>query len=345
MRFALFLTLSVGLLGLAPGEEWREWRSTAGTTIKARLLEASDSSVVLERTDGIHVTVKRSQLSPESLAWLESAPAKSPATSPEANADDAADSPSTQLPALTEGSWSGQHAVADREHFTAVIQRNGQLAVHLKHGGRVIPGLSPILIRPECHVTGDTGWYRRRATALSTEESPTTDTSAVSFRAETTDGVTYQQHYAIEADRIQAWGACQDPEKLTPPTQFRVRVQVLRTHLLDDNAAPALVTERVNGSTWVADTPTGKVALPFDMPQSLTRLPNMRAVERLRVASSDWHGLSMDLSAPRPKHGDLQVWNYSEQALYQGFSASLHKSDSTESSKASAITLRIQPSR
>lgn len=239
----------------------------------------------------------------------------------------------------------GFHATSDHEHFTAFVRKNGVLAIFLKQDGKRIPGLEPILVMPECQVSGKTGWYRRDPISLTTKGEPTEKATKISFEGKTADGVTYVQHYTIGKDRIQAWGACEDPDGLTPPTEFRVRVQLVRTHLLEDDADPAKVTEHVKGSTFLAETTEGKIELPFDQRQSLTKNRPFRAVKRLQVASSDWHGLSLDITAPRTKYGQLQVWNYPEQALYRGFSASLHKEDSSEDSKSSAITLRIQPSR
>ena len=239
----------------------------------------------------------------------------------------------------------GHHASADHEHFTAIVQRNGTLAIHLKHEGKRIPGLQPILVKPECHAFGQTGRFRRTPTRLTARQDPTDKATKISFEAETKEGVTFTQHYVIGKDRIQTWGACKDPKKLTPPTDYRVRVHFVRTHLLEDDAPAGVVTTRVEGSRWMAKTSKGEVTLPFDKRQSLTRMSELRAVGLLEVASSDWHGLGIEINAPRSRHGTLQVWNYQEQALYQGFSASLHKEDPSDSSKSSALTIRIQQTR
>lgn len=252
---------------------------------------------------------------------------------------------STQAQEHLSTTKDGHHANADHEHFTAIVQRNGTLAIHLKHNGKRIPGLQPILVRPECHALGQTGRFRRQPTSLTAKQEPTNKATKVSFEAETKRGVTFTQHYIIEKDRIQAWGACKDPKKLTPPTDYGVRVQFVRTHLLKDDAPDDIVTARVEGSKWMAKTSKGEITLPFDERQSLTKMSGMRAVGVLKVASSDWHGLGVEVNAPRAKYGSLQVWNYQEQALYQGFSASFHKEDSSDNAKSSAVTIRIQPTR
>ena len=239
----------------------------------------------------------------------------------------------------------GHHASADHEHFKAVVQRNGTLAIHLKHQGKRIPGLQPILVKPECHAFGETGRFRRKPTSLTAKQEPTEEANKISFEAETKEGVTFAQHYVIEKDRIQAWGACKDPKKLTPPTDYRIRVHFVRTHLLEDDAPDDVVTARVEGSKWRAKTSKGEITLPFDERHSLTKTSGLRAVGMLEVVSSDWHGLGVEVNAPRSKHGSLQVWNYQEQPLHEGFSASFHKADSSDSSKSSAVTIRIQPAR
>ncbi|NCF89939.1 MAG: hypothetical protein GWQ05_03120 [Verrucomicrobiaceae bacterium] len=239
----------------------------------------------------------------------------------------------------------GHHASAHHDHFAAIVQRNGTLAIHLKHEGKRIPGPQPILVKPECHAFGQTGRCRRQPARLTTEQEPTNKAVKVSFEAETKEGVTVTQHYFIGKDRIQSWGACKDPEKLTPPTDYRIRVRFVRTHLLEDHAPKDVVTARVEGSTWMAKTSKGEITFPFDEPQSLTKIPGLRAVGVLDVVSSDWQGLGVEVNAPRSRHGSLQVWNYQEQPLYQGFSASFHKADSSNDSKSSAVTIRIQPTR
>ncbi|MGY8689841.1 MAG: hypothetical protein ACKVHP_19160 [Verrucomicrobiales bacterium] len=327
MRFAshllaLTLFLSVSLLA----DDWHEWKSKAGTSIKARLIELKDDAVVLERADGIRLTVNRDQLAPESLALLNKAPEpREPEAKPYQD--------SAKLPPLEKGAYQGEHATSDQKHFLAVIRRNGQLAIHFKEDGKIIAGLQPIVVQPELHVKGDTGWYKREPVTPQATTEPKESAETVSYTGKTKEGVSLTQHYFIQKDRITAWGSCIDPDNASHPTEFRIHAHIIRSHLLEDNVPFAEIEKHVTGSTWVAETGDGDVKLDFAKRVTLRSLPNL---------SSDWKGIMLELTPPRPKHGTLQVWNYGEKPLYQGFSASLHKTDSTDDSKSAGLVLRFQ---
>ena len=62
----------LGCLCLGSADEFRQWKSSAGTSVRAKLLSQTKDSILLELESGARKEVKKSLLAPESLKMLES---------------------------------------------------------------------------------------------------------------------------------------------------------------------------------------------------------------------------------------------------------------------------------
>ncbi len=332
MAFAVWLCG----LSLAGAEEFREWKSAAGTSVRAKLISQTKDSVLLELENGDRKEVKKTLLAPATRKMLEEMDGDLDESAEVEPGDDF-----VGLAMLRDGKFAGQHLVYDQPGFLLKVDRKGSAAIHMKEDGQIIAGLQPVRIWPELQVRGNTGWYSRDVVRLRTDASPSTDAKTLHYEGETDDGVSFHFRLECKQNRILVWGGCQDPDGIEHPTDFRVRVHFVRTHLLEDDAPDPAIKQAVKGSTWEVETEDGNVELDYASPVSLASMPKLKKVSVLNVKPSSWVGQQISVKAPRAGQGLMSIWNYADTPLYRGFSASFSNAKPADVSKRSALEIKI----
>lgn len=116
MRTRLILALACAIIQLSTAvrgqaeDEWRTWKSAAGTAIEAKLVSFEDGQVTLEKKDGKQLVVKPAQLSAADQEFLEAmADAEEPEEEPAAGVaglDAEPGSVSAKIECITDPKWS-----------------------------------------------------------------------------------------------------------------------------------------------------------------------------------------------------------------------------------------------
>lgn len=316
----------------AEADSFRVWKSDVGTEIEAQLIANYEGSVILERRDGSRVSVALERLDEKTQEMLKGLHPVAAANEP-LGAD---------LPALKTGPWTGFHAVYQEDRFDAFLRRNGSLHILPKNKGKPILGPYPIVLRPELHYKTETGWRQRVIKQLLTTQPAQTQPQEIAYTGRTEEGVEFHFHLEFKANRVLAWGYLKDPTGLPNPTEFQIRVQVVRTHPLNDDASEAQARAAVADSAVLVKTDKGEASLPLFEPITLQKQANLRAPSHVSIRSNSWPERKIHIKGPEAREGQIWLWNYPGQRLFQGFSASFHKAASGADSSRSALEILIE---
>ena len=147
--FALVAAALWFWIGFSKADEFVDWTSTAGTTIKAKFVEESDGKLTLVKEGGGRLVLRLDQLDEASQKMArEFSAAQEEVEEESAEPDDGVD---YSVETLKEGEWKGFHAVYEREKFIAVVERGGRMRIYMKEDGKRIRGAQPRRLKLGIH--------------------------------------------------------------------------------------------------------------------------------------------------------------------------------------------------
>ena len=320
-------------------EEYLDWTSTGGITIRAKLVRDREGMEVLLGEDGKQLEIRRDQLGKASRQQLDELIA---ATNMKEGKTDQ-DGIVYKVPTFADGEWRGYHAVYEREKFVALATRSGAVHVFMKDGGKRIPEGQHFLLRFTLHYPAAV-IEEPKITLVEAGGEPSVNPEKLSYIGSTDAGTTFEITYLFEDESIALYWHLRDPRSVKHPTTLRLGARFPRIKGIDPRMAEKEIEEIV-GYSWIKARTEAGDDLEFDFIKDVEFTKNAEAWGGLKSASgrSEVCGPHpVKIESPNRKFGLLRLWNATQIAPHTGFSVNLYRSDPGERSSRAQIQLEIE---
>lgn len=334
------LTLFTGQTAAA-ADDYHQWTSSKGTTIRAKFMRESGGKLTLLKEDGKQLVLRIDQLDAKSQKLAErlsSAPDDEPA---ETNADEI--TTDFRVPLFEEGPWKNYHAVYEGKNFFAGATKRGQVYIHMKKDGKRIPGKIPCVLRLTLHYHIDVG-AQPKMLFIETDGEPAMNPKKLTFSGKNAVGTSFQVNYVFDDNGIEAYGFLRDRGGVEHPTRMHIGVRFPIHKKVTPQHTEAEITEIV-GDSWIkADARTGD-DLEFDYVTEIgfRKHPAMaRGLNNATVKSEQCGPHLVKVTPPEREHGRLMLWNASTIAPHAGYSATLFRTETGDRSAKTSLRVDIE---
>ncbi len=323
---------------LCRADDFVDWTSAKGSTIRAKFVSEEGGQVTLLKQDGRKIEIRMDQLSAKSRQLVgELTKAKSAPTAPDSSSR-------YQVKTLSDVPWKGRHAVYDREKFVAVADVRGNVRVYMKKDGEALRSAPSLRLWPSLlYYPADFVAFRDIVEVTSDAE-PTRSPKKLSFSGKTKTGTTFEVTYVFEGDTIAAYGHLRDPSGIEHPTLLRLGMRFPKHEKIKFEMSASEKRALVGDSSLKAVTKDGAdIEFDYLVEENLNAHAKVKeGLESVTVKPAISGPHTVKFTAPDRKYGTLRIWNASSKPPYEGFGVSVYRKDPTDRSSKARILLEIK---